>query len=91
MNMKQLAMAVLFAGASTSAFASCSSQLAEINRISAYLSNNSLGICQMARGSVDLYWKASEYANSCLGDGGQAAEYARAAREAQQTANASCG
>jgi hypothetical protein len=90
--MKTIVLGMFLAGVSTSAFASCQSQLNEINRLTNYINQNSgsMGICQMARQSADLYWKAANYAEACLNDGAQAGQYRDAAQQAEATANASC-
>lgn len=65
--------------------------LAEIQRISS--SAGSMGICQAARALVSVYGQASSLLQRCpiLDPTGQdAATYARAAEDAQATANAAC-
>ena len=80
---------------SLSAAADCTSDEQRLNQMVANLNaqSGSMGICQMARQSVALYQYAASFHRRCiLGASGQAqaAEYDRAASEAQATANASC-
>lgn len=53
---------------------------------------SSLGICSTARRSAQLYREAAGFNRACGGSAGQAqaAEYERAAREADSTAASSC-
>jgi len=95
--MGRLLAIVLFASLSFAgcAAADCSSDQARLQRMVSNLNtqSGSMGICQMARSSVALYRFAADFNRRCApGPAGQAqaAEYERAANQAQATANASC-
>lgn len=94
MYSKCLALLLLLV-ATVPAAADCTSDEQKLNGMVANLNaqSGSMGICQMARQSVALYKFAAAFHRRCVpGPSGQAqaAEYDRAAREAQATANASC-
>lgn len=70
--------------------ATCDGMRGQIEQLMSELNNTSLGMCQMARKSVQLYRVAADYSNQCEGNAAQTEEYLRAADQAQLTANASC-
>jgi hypothetical protein len=81
--------------AATEADANCNTDKRNLENMVASLQSraSSLGICQAAREEVRLYRAAATFHRRCVpGAAGkaQAAEYDRAANQAQKTANASC-